>query len=74
MGLVLQFSFCKHFQRVACRQSLARQVVAGLGRPALHARTLAFDHPASGKRLSFEVALPHDMQSVLQLMEGPGWE
>lgn len=31
----------------------------------LHARELAFEHPASGKQLSFEQALPADMQAVL---------
>ena len=31
----------------------------------LHARELAFDHPTSGERLSFETAMPQDMQSVL---------
>jgi len=31
----------------------------------LHARELAFDHSTSGERLSFETAMPQDMQSVL---------
>ena len=31
----------------------------------LHARELAFDHPQSGARLSFERPLPADMQAVL---------
>lgn len=31
----------------------------------LHARQLAFDHPTTGRRLSYETELPHDMQSVL---------
>ena len=33
-----------------------------LGRQALHAATLAFDHPVTGARLSFESPLPEDMQ------------
>jgi hypothetical protein len=35
-------------------------------RPALHARSLAFDHPVTGARLSFEVELPDDMDRLLQ--------
>jgi 23S rRNA pseudouridine1911/1915/1917 synthase len=32
-----------------------------IGRPALHAHTLAFDHPASGARMRFISPLPGDM-------------
>jgi 23S rRNA pseudouridine1911/1915/1917 synthase len=32
-----------------------------IGRPALHAHTLAFDHPASGARMRFLSPLPGDM-------------
>ncbi|KAF5837609.1 pseudouridine synthase [Dunaliella salina] len=55
------------------RQSLARQVMARLARPALHARTLAFDHPATGKRMAFETRLPQDMLHVAELLEDAGW-
>ncbi|MBL0127304.1 MAG: RluA family pseudouridine synthase [Flavobacteriales bacterium] len=34
-------------------------------RQALHARTLAFDHPITGKRMQFESPLPADMEAVL---------
>jgi 23S rRNA pseudouridine1911/1915/1917 synthase len=37
-----------------------------LPRQALHARTLAFQHPATGERLFFESRPPADMASVLQ--------
>lgn len=37
-----------------------------LPRQALHARTLDFDHPATGKRMRFESTLPSDMQAVLE--------
>lgn len=37
-----------------------------LPRQALHARSLAFDHPVSGKRLEFEVPIPADMQEALE--------
>ena len=37
-----------------------------LPRQALHARSLGFVHPASGKQLYFESPLPDDMQQVLE--------
>jgi 23S rRNA pseudouridine1911/1915/1917 synthase len=36
-----------------------------LNRQALHAKTLAFDHPNTGKRMSFDSELPEDLQSVI---------
>jgi 23S rRNA pseudouridine1911/1915/1917 synthase len=34
-------------------------------RPFLHAHTLAFDHPATGERVSFSSPLPADLAGVL---------
>ena len=52
-------SFSKYKQFVEnCFKILPRQ--------ALHARTLGFDHPVSGKFLSFEAELPADFQSCLE--------
>ncbi|MFQ5335830.1 MAG: RluA family pseudouridine synthase, partial [Flavobacteriales bacterium] len=36
-----------------------------LPRQALHARSIAFTHPASGKRMEFDSPLPDDVQGVL---------
>jgi 23S rRNA pseudouridine1911/1915/1917 synthase len=36
-----------------------------LPRQALHAKSLAFDHPVTGKRLFFDSDLPDDMQQVI---------
>jgi len=36
-----------------------------LPRQALHAKSLAFDHPVTGERLSFDSELPADMQQVI---------
>jgi 23S rRNA pseudouridine1911/1915/1917 synthase len=36
-----------------------------LPRQALHAKSLAFDHPVTGKRMSFDSDLPDDMQQVI---------
>ncbi len=40
----------------------------GIGRQALHAFRLNFDHPVTGKSLRFEAALPEDMQTLLSQM------
>jgi 23S rRNA pseudouridine1911/1915/1917 synthase len=37
-----------------------------LPRQALHAKSLAFDHPVTGKRLSFDSELPDDMKLVIE--------
>jgi len=36
-----------------------------LPRQALHAKSLAFDHPVTGKRLSFDSEIPDDMEQVI---------
>jgi 23S rRNA pseudouridine1911/1915/1917 synthase len=47
------------------RSELLAEVAKQLGRQALHAATLALDHPVTGARLSFEASLPADMQQAL---------
>jgi len=37
-----------------------------LPRQALHAKSLSFDHPVTGKRLSFDSELPDDMRMVIE--------
>jgi 23S rRNA pseudouridine1911/1915/1917 synthase len=37
-----------------------------LPRQALHAKSLAFDHPVTGKRLSFDSELPDDMKKIIE--------
>jgi len=37
-----------------------------LPRQALHAKSLSFDHPVTGKRLSFDSELPEDMKLVIE--------
>ena len=39
---------------------------SGVSRIALHAATLDFTHPATGKRMSWSSPLPQDLQSLLQ--------
>jgi 23S rRNA pseudouridine1911/1915/1917 synthase len=42
-----------------------RRTTFGLVRPFLHAAELSFDHPRTGERITFESALPADLQSFL---------
>ena len=44
------------------------RAVTHLERPFLHAARLAFTHPADGRRLEFESALPDDLQRVLDTL------
>ncbi len=39
-----------------------------VGRPMLHAGTLGFAHPMTGRRLEFEVPPPADMKALLELL------
>ncbi len=47
------------------RRGAARAALLALSRPALHAARLAFVHPASGRRVSFEAPLPADFTNTL---------
>jgi 23S rRNA pseudouridine1911/1915/1917 synthase len=42
-----------------------RAIGAALGRQALHARTLGFEHPATGQKVSFSAPPPADFQRAL---------
>ena len=35
-------------------------------RQALHAKTLGFEHPTTGKRMSFDSEIPQDMQQLIE--------
>jgi len=48
------------------RSPQAREALTSLDRPFLHAARLAFTHPTSGARVSFEAALPDDLRHVLE--------
>jgi 23S rRNA pseudouridine1911/1915/1917 synthase len=47
----------------------AQAALAALDRQALHAAELGFEHPTSGKRLSFTSKLPADMASLVEALE-----
>lgn len=46
----------------------ARKALNRLGRQALHASTLGFEHPTSGEKMLFESALPPSMQKLTDLL------
>jgi 23S rRNA pseudouridine1911/1915/1917 synthase len=43
--------------------------VRAFSRQALHARVIGFDHPRTGERLKFESKPPHDMETLVRLLE-----
>lgn len=47
-------------------QQFVRNCFEMIPRQALHAQSLSFDHPVTGKRLSFESDLPADMAGVIE--------
>jgi 23S rRNA pseudouridine1911/1915/1917 synthase len=46
----------------------ARRAAEAIGRQALHASRLVFDHPRTGKRLAFEAPLPADLGRALAVL------
>lgn len=48
--------------------SAARRAAEAIGRQALHAARLAFDHPRTGRRLSLEAPLPEDLRAALGVL------
>jgi 23S rRNA pseudouridine1911/1915/1917 synthase len=50
------------------RRPEAREALLGLGRPALHAAALAFDHPRTGERLAFTSPLPADLAELVETL------
>lgn len=46
-------------------QQFVRNCFKILPRQALHAKSLSFDHPVTGKRMSFDTELPDDMKQVI---------
>jgi 23S rRNA pseudouridine1911/1915/1917 synthase len=48
----------------------AERALAALGRQALHAAELGFEHPATGRRLKFSSPLPDDITRLLKALGG----
>lgn len=47
-------------------QQFVRNCFEILPRQALHAKTLSFDHPVTGERLSFDSEIPDDMRQAIE--------
>ena len=57
------------FKTKASRLSAAaRAALDALGRQALHAAILAFDHPLTGEPLAFESPLPEDLNNLVNIL------
>ncbi len=50
-----------------------RRPLAAFPRPALHAWTIAFDHPTTGARVSFEAPVPDDLRTLWIRVAGQEW-
>jgi 23S rRNA pseudouridine1911/1915/1917 synthase len=48
-------------------------ILKAMPRQALHASQLSFDHPLTGRWLSFRTALPEDMWLVLEMLHSEHW-
>lgn len=44
------------------------QAIRGFGRQALHAVSIRFDHPRTGKSMTFSSPLPPDMQAIIEAL------
>jgi len=49
-----------------------RAIAEALGRQALHARVLGFEHPVTGERVRFESAIPRDMAVAIEALRALG--
>lgn len=47
-----------------------RAIVDGLGRQALHAAELGFEHPVTGEEMFFEAPLPDDLTALAEALDG----
>jgi len=50
-----------------------RRPLSAFPRPALHAWTIAFDHPATGARVAFEAPVPDDLRELWDRVTGQAW-
>lgn len=45
------------------------ELLRAIRRQALHAYELAFDHPRSGRSMRFEAPLPHDLKTLVEVLQ-----
>lgn len=51
------------------RKAFVNELLEIMPRQALHAKTIGFVHPKTGKKMQFDSELPQDMQKVLKLLK-----
>jgi 23S rRNA pseudouridine1911/1915/1917 synthase len=56
-------------KRLASLPQAAREALCGLGRQALHAHLIGFEHPCSKNKVKFESKLPMDIKALLTCLE-----
>ncbi|RYB07245.1 RluA family pseudouridine synthase [Lichenibacterium ramalinae] len=56
--------------KAAALDEACRDAIAALGRQALHAAVLGFEHPVTGEEKLFESPLPADMQALVGALRG----
>lgn len=54
------------------RDAKLRAIADALGRQALHARVLGFDHPITGKKMRFEAEFPEDFRVAMKALRALG--
>ena len=57
--------------KAALLENRARSALTALGRQALHASVLGFEHPATGETLRFESQPPKDFMRLLKALRAP---
>lgn len=63
-GLIGDPTYGGH-RKVKGSRPVAAAAIAGFARQALHAATLGFEHPVTGRRLDFETEPPADFQALV---------
>lgn len=50
-------------------RQIGMRILGTISRQALHATRLSFDHPVTGKHLSFDCPLPDDIRAIIEILE-----
>ena len=45
------------------------KLILNINRQFLHAKTLGFDHPISGKKIEFSTILPSELENILKMLK-----
>ena len=59
----------KKYKKLKNVDSEIEQNILKLNRQFLHAKVLGFNHPRSGKKLTFEANLPFDLKKIINVLE-----